>query len=203
MFGKKKKKKSDWIPPPLKPTQLEFSATKYLEKFMSTREQLRRVLMRKAHKNWQRRGALVTLEEKEQVLDLIEKEIQKWVDQGAIQEERVAALWTEHLQNKGKSSSQIRQKLSEKGLSQQHIAKAMENLEDSAPNFELESAIAYARKRQFGAFNKKKPELHGHPQQKEIAAMMRVGHRYDLVRSILNCDSVDAVDELLDNSFDD
>ena len=62
---KRKKRGPNWVPKPITVKQIEWASDKYLERFVATEMQLRRVLKRRLIRNWRARGDKVTEEEKQ------------------------------------------------------------------------------------------------------------------------------------------
>lgn len=250
------KKKKKWIPPAMTEGYLEQVTIEYLQQYMPSAEQLRRVLLKKLHKNWQMRGDLVTMEEKHEGMDIVEKVLQSQMEQGRVQDDKVAQIWTEHLQHRGSSRLQITQKLRQKGISAEIIEQSIQSLADEDELHELASAIQYAKRRRLGPFSRsallleneensaednrednredptenaetpedlldtsttehtehrqngackgtstfpKRQSFSGNsnPQQKHMSAMLRAGHKFDVVKQIFACQTIEEVENLL------
>ena len=139
----------------------------------------------------------MTEEERLRGLELIEEQM-KWVlESNRIKDDQVAVMWIEHWIEKGKSTIFIRQKLREKGVDTTLIDKSIEQVYAQMTDPRLVAAITYARKRRFGAF-RNNPSLQQDKKQKDIAAMVRAGHAYEVVKNILECSSIDEIEDLLE-----
>ena len=196
---RRKKRDPNWIPKEITPGQIEWAANNYMQRYIATEAQLRRVLMRRLQKNWRKRGENVTEDERQRGLDLMGAQIEKVREAGRIQDDQVALMWTEHYVNRGKSAPFIRQKLREKGVDAEIIDRSIQQIHDQMADPALESAITYARKRRFGAY-RKTPEQHAERKERDMAAMMRAGHRYEVVRQVLDCTSVDEIEALIEDN---
>ncbi len=200
-FRKKRKKRDpNWVPKPITVKQIEWASNKYLERYVATEMQLRRVLKRRLIRNWRARGEKVTEEEKRMGEDLVETQVKKVMESGRIKDDKVALMWVEHFTNRGKSAPFIRMKLREKGVDSQIIDDAITQIHDQMQDPALESAVVYARKRRFGAYRRNEAKQ-AERKQKDIAAMMRAGHRYDVVSRVIECSTIDEVEALIEDGF--
>ena len=197
-YKSRKNRDPKWVPKEITAGQVEWAANNYMQRYVATEAQLRRVLMRRLQKNWRNRGDKVTEEERQRGIDLVDVQIEKLRQAGRIQDGRVARMWTEHYVNRGKSLPFIRQKLREKGIESTLIADSIQAVHSQMEDPELESAIIYARKRRLGPY-REAPEGQTARKQKDLSAMMRAGHRYDVVRKVLECSTVEEVEALLNS----
>ena len=197
---RKKNRGPDWVPKPITIKQIEWASDRYLGRYVATETQLRRVLKRRLQKNWRARGEKVTEEERRIGEGLITDQVKKVMDSGRVQDEKVALMWVEHLSNRGKSVPFIRSKLREKGVARDTIDSCIEQIHSKMVNPSLEAAVVYARKRRFGAYRNDETKQ-AERKQKDIASMMRAGHRYDVVSQVLECTSIDEIESLVDDSI--
>ena len=188
----KKKKKSQRPPPAITSTVLQDSATRYLSRYVATAEQLRRVLIRKVDKTLRARGEGDRL----QALELVEKEISRRIAGGYIEDQRVANAWTDHLYRQGKSTPQIRTRLLSKGVDSSVITTAIKALEEEHQYAGFLAAVTYARKRGFGPFRIDAEQRRAR-KVKDVASMIRAGHRYEVVKDIFDCSDLDELDLLI------
>ena len=197
---RRKKRDPDWVPKPINIKQIQWASDQYLGRFVATETQLRRVLKRRLQRNWRARGEKVTEEERRNGEALVVEQVKKVMDSGRIKDEKVALMWVEHWSNRGKSVPFIRMKLREKGVARDTIDSCIEQIHSQMVNPALEAAVVYARKRRFGAYRKDEAKQVDR-KQKDIAAMMRAGHRYDVVSQVLECTSIDDIEALVDDSL--
>ena len=195
---KRKKRDPNWVPKPITVKQIEWASDRYLGRYIATESQLRRVLQRRLMRNWRKRGEKVTEEERQMGEDLVSAQVKKVMDTGRIKDDKVALMWVEHYTNRGKSVPFIRMKLREKGVDNQIIDDSIQQIHSQMQDPALEAAVVYARKRRFGAY-RNDPAKQAERKQKDIAAMMRAGHRYDVVSRVLDCQSIDEIEELVDD----
>lgn len=197
---KRKKRDPNWVPKPITVKQIEWASDQYLGRYIATESQLRRVLQRRLMRNWRKRGEKVTEEERQMGEDLVSAQVKKVMESGRIKDDKVAIMWVEHYTNRGKSVPFIRMKLREKGVDSQIIDDSIQQIHSQMQDPALEAAVVYARKRRFGAYRNDSAKQ-AERKQKDMAAMMRAGHRYDVVSRVLDCQSIDEIEELVDDSL--
>ena len=197
---KRRKRDPNWVPKPITEKQIAWASDKYLERFVATEMQLRRVLKRRLIRNWRARGEKVTEEEKQMGEDLVSAQVKKVMNAGRIKDDKVALMWVEHFTNRGKSAPFIRMKLREKGVDSQIIDDAIRQIHDQMNDPALEAAVTYARKRRFGAYRRNEAKQLER-KQKDIAAMMRAGHRYDVVSRVIDCATIDEIEALVEDGY--
>ena len=186
---KHKKKQQHKIPRPITQKVLQEVGRRYLERYVPSVVQFRRVLNRKVERNIRAGGSV----SREVASTWIEEEVQRQVECGALQDQRFAISWTQHLHDKGKSLPQIRSTLYQKGISKTIIDTTLQNFQREVEDASFVAAMTYARKRRFGPFQldvSKRKER----RNKDIAAMMRVGHSYDVIQQIFRCESVEELE---------
>jgi regulatory protein len=165
---------------------LRDAAIRYLNRYVPSVKQFRSVLTRKVDRTIQARGD----GDRVSALELIEKEIQRRIETGELHDRNFAINWVEHLQEKGKSVQQIRSKLYQKGISSTIIEEVITGMEDVS----FEVALIYAKKRGFGPFRRTATDRLR--KQKDIAAMLRAGHSFDVVKEIMSCSDFEALERL-------
>jgi regulatory protein len=136
-----------------------------------------------------RKEVVYKLQEKGYSEDAIQHAVAQLTELKAIDDEQFAALWTEHRlfsQNKGRRW--VQQELKQKGLSKEHIAEALANVDEEA---EFQAAYDTAKK--------KWQSLQGEPYEKNrklAAFMLRRGYSSQIVGSVLKLITGDTLDEL-------
>ncbi|NVJ90362.1 MAG: RecX family transcriptional regulator [Methylocystaceae bacterium] len=177
------------IPKPVSPGSLRAAALRYIDRFATSRENLRQVLMRRVQKsNYYHETSIV--EGMSWIEDLLNKlEAANFINDAQYAEMRAGAL-----HRKGTSLRVISMKLKEKGISDQHIETALEALreETQSENLERDAAIALARRRRLGPW--RDPAKREDLKEKDLAAMARAGFSYDLAREIIEAENVKTLD---------
>lgn len=173
------------------PERLEKSALFYLERFASSSENLRRVLMRRVEASAREHGT--DREEGAQFIDTLIERYQRagLLDDAAYAEARVASL-----HRRGLSDRAIAMKLRQKGVPGDLIDQSLENLREELaadgvdPNWE--AAMNYAKRRRIGPFRQTaRPEN----RERDMAALGRQGFDYQTARAIVDAET-DAETEL-------
>jgi len=179
--------------PPRKitPQRLANIALNHLDRYASSAENLRRVLERRVFKAARFHEDMDVSEAK----GWIDALIKRYVESGLLNDFTYAETRARSLMERGSSTRLIRMKLMEKGLDETCIDAALKALRVDAPDPELFAAIKLARRRRFGPWcdPAKRLELH----DKHLAALARSGFSYDMATRIVDADSVEALEELL------
>lgn len=159
----------------------------YVERYAPCTNQLRRALMKRVNSGLREHGG-----DRDEALAWVEAVIAQQVQIGAVNDAAYAQAWAESYYRRGKALRDIRYRLRGKGLSSAIIDEAMRELEASlSGDPDLAAACAYARRRRLGPF-RALPEKRAARAEKDLAAMMRAGHRYVHVKRILDCDDLSA-----------
>jgi regulatory protein len=156
----------------------------HLERFSTSAENLRRVLLRRTLKAAQHHET-----------DL--REAKAWIDEivdglvraNAIDDSRYADGKTLTMLRRGQSSRKVRAYLASKGVNASTINAALSAATESLGDADLEAAQAYALRRRFGPFRTQ--EASAETKQKELAALGRAGFRYDIARKIVEAETED------------
>ena len=156
------------IPKKITLDSLEKSAIKYLEKYSATEYQLKKVLRRKIIKN----SFFYKIDPKKD-FDLIKLIIKKFKEIGLIDDKVFSENKVLTYIDKGYSKKKIIFNLKNKGISDENIQKAVDNLEKSFLNFELLSALIYAHKKKILAFKKKEKNFYENKKDDELVTSLR------------------------------
>ncbi len=156
---------------------LENSALYYLQRFATSSENLKRVLLRKVMRSAYAHDTDVA-EGEAFVQDLIAR----FQSSGLLDDAVFAKGRAETLHRRGNSRRVIRAKLKQKGVADDDINTALAALGNGG-EAELAAALNYAKRRRFGPFATKKPT----PEQREkqLASLARAGFSYDVARQVL------------------
>ena len=145
-------------------------ALNYLNRYASSKKNLKNVLLRKIKKfNNNEKEIKIHIKN---ILDELQKE-------NIINDEKFANSIAFNYAQTGKSKKFIKFKLLQKGINIDDINNALQNLEEENPDFEIQSAIHFARKKKLGKFgnslNKKK----------DLSKMARAGFTYDTIKKVI------------------
>jgi regulatory protein len=156
--------------PPLDQEGLERLAFHYVGRYATTRAKLRDYLERKLReRGWggERAADTAALAERFAGLGL--------VDDRAFASARAASL-----ARRGYGERRVAEALKAAGVGEEEAAPAREEAADRA----LEAALRFAERRRLGPFAAAAPDWPA--RQKAAAAMLRAGHRIEVVRAVLN-----------------
>lgn len=167
------------------PERLEKSALFYLERFASSSENLRRVLMRRVDASAREHGT--DPEEGARFIDSLIERYQRagLLDDAAYTDARVASL-----HRRGLSDRAIAMKLRQKGVPAAFIEKSLEDLREEMradgadPN--QEAALNYAKRRRIGPFRKTAREEN---RERDLAALGRQGFDYETARGVIDAET--------------
>lgn len=162
---------------PLDAARLEELALTYVARFATSAAKLERYLLRKLReRGWEDDGepAITPL-------------VERYVSLGYVDDEAFARARTGSLLRRGYGPRRVQQALGEAGIDEQ----VREDVRPSEAQ-ERRAVLALARKRGFGPFGR-------HPvdrdrREKQIAALLRAGHRLDSVREMVDAASEEAAE---------
>lgn len=177
---------------PVTPAWLENVALHYLERFASSAEHLRRVLLRRVERRRRLGGAEEAPPEESVAAHaaMVEEVVARLVRSGLLDDARYAEAHAASLHRRGASLSAIRRKLASRGVAAEMIAGTLAGLTEDAgvttDEADLAAALALARRRRLGPF--RAPELRAEFRQRDLAALGRAGFSYEIARAVLEAE---------------
>lgn len=164
-------------------TYLENAALHYLERFSSSAENLRRVLLRKVE-----RAARFHGDDPETGAAMVEALIVRYRASGLLDDASYAGAKSRSLLRRGSSVRGIRQTLTAKGVDAETIENALsdlagENADGSKGGTELTAARNYVRRRRLGLW--RPAETRAAFREKDMAALGRAGFSWNIARQAL------------------
>ncbi|MCO4769596.1 MAG: RecX family transcriptional regulator [Deltaproteobacteria bacterium] len=178
---------------------LERAAVHHLQRYPSSRQQLRRVLMRRLQRA-ERRSEPGEGPDRDQVVADIDELVEQLSARGHLDDGRLADALAADWLRRGVSPPMIRARLRSKGISgeiaTEAITAAKEAAREQGVDPEVASAAAYARRRRLGPF-RRNPDERQERRQKDLAALGRRGFRFDVARTVIDADSPDELPEPL------
>jgi len=163
-------------PPPLTAAYLEAAALHYLERFASSRANLRRVLMTKARRALAHWGG-----ERAEAEALIDGVIGRLTTLGYLDDESYAEMKVASLVRRGGSRRAIQATLAAKGVAAETVRTA---LADFDPEAERAAAWALARRRRLGPF--RPAAARAVHRLRDLAALARAGFPHDIARAVID-----------------
>src|SRR5258708_16915791 len=172
-------------PPDVTPTALEKAAFHYLERYASSAENLRRVLMRRVERAV-RAGAVERAEGRAGVDAVIERlQARRLLDDAAYAEGRARSL-----SHKGRSRAIIARTLAAKGVGRETVDAALEGLAEAGET-DLAAAVRFARRRRMGPF--RAPKERAGRRDRDLAALGRAGFAYEVARLVVDAETPEAL----------
>lgn len=172
-------------PPDVTPTALEKAAFHYLERYASSAENLRRVLMRRVDRA-ARAGAIERAEGGTRVDALIERlRARRLLDDAAYADGRARSL-----SRKGRSRAGIARTLAMKGVDRDTVDAALAGLADAGET-DLAAAVRFARRRRLGPFRSTKERAAR--RERDLAALGRAGFAYEVARLVVDAATPEAL----------
>lgn len=174
------------IPRKVSPKSLENAALHYLERFSSTSENLRRILLRRVRRSAEHHGT-DPAEGAEWIEGVLEKLSRLgYLDDRAFAEGRVASL-----RRRGDSGRKVRGKLLQKGVAPDLVDEVMAEEEEGA---DLGAAIALARRRRLGPWRSDR-EQRAERRERDLAALARAGFSFDLALRVIDAPTPEDLEE--------
>lgn len=169
------------------PDLLERWALHYLERYASSAENLRRVLLRRA-----RRHGAGDAEQRAVAAVLIDSLLARYAAAGLIDDAAYAAGRAESLQRRGHSRQAIRARLRQKGVAAGIAAEALAGLASAGTDPDLAAACAFARRRRLGPYRRGPTDP-----ARELAAFARAGFARPVAEAVLACADPEAAEALV------
>ena len=147
-------------------------AYSYLSKYNTSKKNLDRILQNKVRRMNLNKKDKYTLYSSIASI-LTDLEMNKLIDDKNFAQSKIHSLSLQ-----GKSKISIISYLMQKGIEKNIVEKTFKNFELKNPNWELESAKIFARKKKLG-------EKHSNNLEKDLAKMARAGFNYKIIKEIL------------------
>ena len=174
---------------------LENAALFYLQRFATSRENLRRVLMRRVDRSVRHHGT-----DRENGEGLVNAVLEKVERLGLIDDRAYAEQRVRGLRRRGASARLIRAQLAQKGVDRDIADAAIaENEEEMGADAERAAAITLARKRRIGPFRPEEKRTAN--REKDLAALARAGFSYDVALAVIDAESAEQLKDGLAGSL--
>jgi regulatory protein len=177
-------------PRPIDAAQLQDMAVGYAAKYATTAAKLRRYLGRKlGERGWSG-----------EALPDVESLVGRITSLGYVDDRAYAASKARDLAARGFGARRVRGALSAAGVGRDDVA-AVTAPDDDADGADtaLATAIAFARRRRFGPFARDGASTDPARMRRELAAMARAGHDFDVAKRVLAARDAEAAQALIDD----
>lgn len=173
---------------PLTKAYLERAALHYLERYASSVEGLRRVLMRRVDK-----AAREDRCDRAEAAPWVDEVVARYAASGIVDDRSFAEGKAASLRRRGESARRITMKLREKGVDGDLIDTVLEEQDgDKGDAAEIAAACRFARRRRLGPM--RAPEEREERRDRDMAALARAGFSLDIARRVLDLEDADALE---------
>jgi regulatory protein len=160
------------------PRSLHNAALFYLERFSTSAENLRRVLIRRVE-----RSARVHETDRAEGLAAVDALIARLRKSGLLDDRAYAEARAKALRRRGVPSRVIRARLRQKGVGEDDADAGLAAADDEDGDPDLAAAVNFAKRRRLGPF-RSSGDRQG-AAEKDLAILARAGFRYDVARKIV------------------
>ena len=168
---------------------LENVALHYLERFSTSAENLRRVLMRRV---W--RSAHHHNTDADEGKEWVDAVVAKMQARGFVNDRLFAEGRVRNLLSQGTPLRGIRLKLREKGVASEIIDDVLNLVEEDDGDVDFAAAVALAKRRRLGPFNMRGDR--DARREKDMAALARAGFGYDVASRVIGAETPEELDEM-------
>ena len=174
-------------PSPATPESLLKAALRYLDRYATSRANLRRVLLARVERSAWAHGS-----DREAGAAAVEQILERCSESGLLDDQAYAAGQARRHLRKGASARAIRAKLAAKGLDRETIEQALAGLDQLVEDPELSAALAYARRRRMGPY--RPADQRPAQRERDLAALDRRGFAYETALKIVDAADPDALE---------
>jgi len=183
------------VPRKVTSKSLENAALYYLQRFSSSSENFRRVMIRRVKRSAQYHNT--NFEEGAEIVDQL---ISRFVRIGLLDDLQFAQVRANSLRRRGLSERTIRAKLMERGFAVEVINESLELLKCDNEDPELTASIIFSRKRRLGPFREildKRNEF----REKDMAKLARAGFSYHIAQKVISAETLEELEEMVENNI--
>ena len=166
---------------------LENAALYYLQRFSTSAENLRRVLMRRVERSAQAHGT-----DRAEGSALVDALISRFRGSGLLDDRAYAEAQVATLRRRGMPSRVIRARLRRKGVAEDDVDAGLTAIDEHADEPDFAAAVNFARRRRLGPFRPE--EDRPGSGDKDLAVLARAGFSYDVARRILAAKTPEELD---------
>ncbi len=173
-------------PRKITPSSLESAALSYLQRYATSAENLRMVLMRRVQ-----RAASAHDDDPSTGAVLVDALIERYLQSGLLNDGAYAQGRAASLHRRGTSRRGIAARLMAKGVSSDDIDDALAQLGAIHEDLDLDAACNYARRRRLGPWRIKD---RSERRERDLAALARQGYGYALARQVIDAEDVSVLE---------
>ena len=183
------------VPRKVTSKSLENAALYYLQRFSSSSENFRRVMIRRVKRSAQYHNTNF-----EEGVEIVDQLISRFVRIGLLDDLQFAQVRATSLRRRGLSERTIRAKLMERGFAVEVINESLELLKCDNEDPELTASIIFSRKRRLGPFREildKRNEF----REKDMAKLARAGFSYHIAQKVIRAETLEELEEMIENNI--
>jgi regulatory protein len=167
---------------------LRNAALYYLQRYASSAENLRRVLMRRVERASRVHGTDV-----EEGAAIVTEIIARYREAGLLDDQAYATAQAQSLHRRGTSLRAIRARLHAKGVERDTIEQALSALDTATRHPDISAAVVVARRRRLGPWR-----ISGRLEyrQQDLAALARRGFSFAIASQVVDAESVEFLEGL-------
>jgi regulatory protein len=169
------------------PRSLENAALFYLQRFATSAENLRRVLMRRVERSAHAHGT-----DRAEGAAMVDTLIARFRGSGLLDDRAYAEAHAAMLRRRGLPSRVIRARLRRKGVDEDNVDAGLAAVDEHADDPDFAAAVNFARRRRLGPF--RPAEDRPGSGERDLAILARAGFRYDVARRILEASMPEELD---------
>ena len=182
----KKEHRREKLPRKVTLKSLENAALFYLQRYATSIENLRRVLMRRVDRSARAHGT-----DREEGSYFVDQILKRYCNAKLLDDAAYAAARAASMRQRGASGRAIRSNLLAKGVKSETINLVLnEQLKDS-PATEFKAAFTYCRRRRLGPWRKVEREER---REKDIASLARQGYSVDVALRVIDAVSIEELE---------
>lgn len=178
MAPEKRARKERKPPKPLDPAALQAIAVRYVERFQTTRARLLRLLQQKLRQRGWEEG--LPPPDIQAIAD-------RMVELGYVNDATFADARVRGLSRRGFGEGRVKQDLAAYGVDRDLVTEALSDHDGWA------AALDFARRKRLGPFGAGVADQK--TRMKQLGAMARAGHGFDVARRVVDAETVEALEE--------
>ncbi len=176
-------------PAKVNPKKLENAALYYLQRFSTSSENLRRVLMRRVYRSAHHHDT-----DPDEGAEWVDAVVAKMQTMGFVNDRLFAEGRVRSLLARGTPLRGIRMRLREKGVPPEIIDEVLALVEEDDGDVDFAAAIALAKRRRLGPFSTRGDRIER--REKDMAALARAGFSYGVVCRVIDAETPEDLDAM-------
>ena len=183
------------VPRKVTSKSLENAALYYLQRFSSSSENFRRVMMKRVNRSAQYHNT-----DAKEGAEIVNQLISRFIRIGLLDDLQFAQARATSFRRRGLSERAIRAKLLGKGLTIEVINESLELLKRDNEDPELTASIIFSKKRRLGPFREpldKRNEF----REKDMAKLARAGFNYHIAKKVISAETLKELEEMVENNI--